>query len=95
MYGKTKNLQIGDPDHYHYRSGDDIRDRDEFDGFTDDVLDFIESEKTVTWRMLRERFKGKDYWLTFAIDWMDGKEVELNKFTIPERISFKAKKVKK
>lgn len=73
-------------DSYFEPTDGDIRDRQEFKEFKAQVLAFIKSEKVVNWRKLNEKFYYQSYWLTLAVEELDGKFITVESHKIPERI---------
>lgn len=76
-------------DKYFDATASDIRDSKEFKTFKQEVLNFITEKESVTWRMLNEKFYYNAYWLTMAVDLLDGKFVKVEAEKIPERIVIK------
>lgn len=79
-------------DKYIAEVGHDLRDSKEFKDFTKKVFAFIKTEKSVTWRQLNEKFYYNAYWLTMAVELLNGKFVIVEAGKIPERINLKEKK---
>lgn len=77
--GVKQNQRIGEVNH-------DLRDSKEFKDFKKEVLKFVKTEKTVSWRQLNEKFYYNAYWLTMAVEELHGKGLTLEADRMPERI---------
>jgi hypothetical protein len=89
--------QFYKPDFGYNNKSDDIRDTQLFKQFQNEVYQFIKAEEDVSWRQIIEHFKDEydwvdiHYWVTMAVDMLDGKKVIVKKEKIPERIILKGK----
>lgn len=64
----------------------DLQNTPEFKSFMKSVEEYIHTEGRVSWRMLAIAFPDSHYWLTLAIEKLDGKSVKWKRHLIPEII---------
>ncbi|HEY8560495.1 MAG TPA: hypothetical protein VIL74_08965 [Pyrinomonadaceae bacterium] len=73
----------------------DFRDSKDFKRFKRELLEFVEQEKSVTWRRLAERFiavEQSHYWITLAVESLELDKLTVEREKIPELIRLKEKK---
>lgn len=73
-------------DKYIADNGHDLRDSKEFKDFKKEVLKFVKKHESVTWRQLNEKFYYNAYWLTMAVEALNGRDLTVEAHRIPERI---------
>ena len=73
-------------DKYIDKIGHDVRETKEFKDFTKEVCAFVKAEKSVSWRQLSEKFCYNAYWVTMAVELLNGKDLIVEADRMPERI---------